>query len=107
MSDDSESKAPWERGGPSPNPAGKPKGLKELRIRARDVVDRHVIAAWESEIINRGDNWVKCSELVTAYGYGKPPSAPEDHDAAKEVFQPLAQLTREQILAIARGEKPE
>ena len=86
---------------------GRPKGLKELRIRARDVVDRHVIAAWESEIINRGDNWVKCSELVTAYGYGKPPSAPEDHDAAKEVFQPLAQLTREQILAIARGEKPE
>ena len=84
---------------------GRPRGLKELRLRARDVVDRHVIAAWEKEIIEHGEHWVKCSELVTAYGYGKPPSAPEDHEAQKEAFRPLADATSADILAALRGDQ--
>lgn len=102
MSEKSENKAPWEKDGPSPNAGGRPKGLKELRIRARDVVDRHVINAWEKEIEERGPSWVKCSELVTAYGYGKPPSAPEDHEAQREAFRPLAEATTQQLLDAAK-----
>ena len=80
---------------------------RSCSVGSTPVVEGPTARPVSAHVVERGDNWVKCSELVTAYGYGKPPSAPEDHDAAKEVFQPLAQLTREQILAIARGEKPE
>ncbi len=78
---------PFEKG-KSGNPAGRPKVVVEFQLRARRVVDAHVIEAWEREVVSGGDAWVKCSELLAAYAYGKPkdsielsqdPSAPISH----------------------------
>lgn len=70
------------------NPGGRPKIVDELRQRALRAVDEKVLAAWEDELEERdrqvvtqvgaitvfckGPNWVKCSELLAAYGLGKP-----------------------------------
>lgn len=92
--------------GVSGNPGGRPKENEMFRERAKKAVDEHVLQAWVDEVVTRGDAWCKCSELLAAYGYGKPASAPEDLSAmAKGVALP-AGLTVDQVLAIARGDKP-
>lgn len=74
--------------GKSANPGGRPKLDRELRIRAKKLVDDKVIAYWEDEITERtreiitpagpmdmtcrGKDAMKASELLAAYGYGKP-----------------------------------
>jgi hypothetical protein len=64
--------------GRSGNPDGRPKVAAEFRQRARKAVDDHVIAAWIAEVEAQGEHWVKCSELLAAYGYGKP-TQPMEH----------------------------
>ena len=54
------------------NPLGRPKVAEEFRAKARKAVDAHVLAAWIAEVESAGEHWVKCSELLAAYGYGKP-----------------------------------
>jgi len=44
----------------------------EFRTRCKGLVDNHVLDAWENEIVSRGDQWVRCSELAAGYAYGKP-----------------------------------
>jgi hypothetical protein len=61
----------WTKG-TSGNPSGRPRIVEEFRNKARKAVDEHVIAAWIQEVATLGENWVKCSELLAAYGYGKP-----------------------------------
>lgn len=92
--------------GQSGNPNGRPKVNEEFRLRARKAVDAHVLAAWVAEVEAQGKEWVRCSELLAAYGYGKPSSAPEDLQAVKESGGGLTLLTREELLAIARGQVP-
>lgn len=93
--------------GQSGNPAGRPKVNELFRDRARKAVDEHVLEAWVAEVESQGEHWVRCSELLAAYGYGKPSSAPEDLQAVKDSGRGgLTLLTREEILAIARGETP-
>lgn len=89
--------------GQSGNPGGRPKLRDVVRERSAKAVDEHVVGAWIQEVVSRGDDWVKCSELLAAYGIGKPASAPEDLEAAKDgaaaprelVLQALAKLTGE------------
>jgi hypothetical protein len=66
------------------NPGGRPKLDANFRDRAKKAVDEHVLGAWIEEVVNRGDAWAKCSELLAAYGYGKPPAAPEDNEALRD-----------------------
>jgi hypothetical protein len=61
-----------KRGSPSVNPTGRPTVAVEFRVKARALVDELVLKAWEREVRNGGDNWLKASELLAAYGYGKP-----------------------------------
>jgi hypothetical protein len=58
--------------GKSGNPAGRAKVVEEFRDRARKAADEHVISAWISEVESMGDSWLKASELLAAYGYGRP-----------------------------------
>lgn len=58
--------------GQSGNPNGRPKVAETFREKARRAVDEHVISAWISEVEKRGKEWVKASELLAGYGYGKP-----------------------------------
>lgn len=94
--------------GQSGNPNGRPKVVEEFRTRARKAVDEHVLSAWLNEVVTMGDQWVRCSELLAAYGYGKPSSSPEDLAAFRQASSAtLAVLTRDEILAIARGGSPD
>lgn len=74
--------------GQSGNPNGRPKVNEEFRARCRAFVDSNVIQAWQSEVVAFGENWVKCAELLAAYGYGKPTQvvAGEGKDGAIEVI---------------------
>jgi hypothetical protein len=74
--------------GQSGNPGGRVKLPEAFRERCKSAVDRIVIDAWEDEVelktrkrkINgvevemqsRGPEWIKASELLSSYGYGKP-----------------------------------
>lgn len=58
--------------GESGNPNGRPKVVEEFRERCRAFVDSHVVDAWQKEVTNLGENWLKAAELLAAYGYGKP-----------------------------------
>lgn len=73
----------WQKGAESPNPGGRPKVVEEFKLRARRVVDEHVLEMWEKEVSKKGKDWVKCSELLVAYGYGRPTQSLE---AAVDVY---------------------
>lgn len=88
------------------NPGGRPKENEMFRERAKKAVDEHVLEAWISEVANRGDGWVKCSELLASYGYGKAPAAPEDNEALRAA-RPLADVSADVILAALRQRKVE
>lgn len=59
--------------GKTGNPRGRPPIKPEFRDRCRRAVDEHVIEAWLNEVATLGEHWVKCSELLANYGYGRPP----------------------------------
>lgn len=44
----------------------------EFQLRCRKIVDEYVVEAWENEVRSEGDYWFRASELLAAYGYGKP-----------------------------------
>lgn len=90
--------------GQSGNPSGRPKVVEAFRDRARKAVDEHVLERWIREVIEDGPEWVRASELLAAYGYGKPSSAPEDLAAVQRGV--VLPLSREEMLAIAKGETP-
>ena len=56
---------------------GRPRLDKAFKERCRSAVDADVIQRWIDEVRNGGEQWVKCSELLAAYGYGKPSQAVE------------------------------
>lgn len=89
--------------GQSGNPGGRPKNSPILRERCQRAVDEHVVDAWVNEVVTQGPDWVKCSELLAAYGYNKPASAKEDNEALRDA-RPLAGKTAAEILAAMRGE---
>ena len=58
--------------GASGNPSGRPKKREDLAARCVRAVDDVVVEAWIREVQIFGENWVECSKLLAAYGYGKP-----------------------------------
>ena len=72
--------------GQSGNPSGRPKVAAEFKERCRAFVDEHVIAAWENEVRTLGEHWMKASELLAAYAYGKPTQAVEHTGADGEAL---------------------
>lgn len=99
----------WVKGAPSPNPGGRPKTHSDFRARARQAVDEKVLERWEKEVTENGPDWVKCSELLAAYGYGKPSQAIEvSGNLSTEVPMDFEQLTAAELAELARdGTKPE
>jgi hypothetical protein len=76
------------------NPNGRPKLPSEFKARCKSAVDTYVIDAWEAEVQSQGEHWVKCSELLSAYAYGKP-------------TQPVSGPDGEQLGIVVRFVKPE
>ena len=62
----------FEKGNKASVGHGRPKVVKEFRLKCRAVVDELVVQKWIDEVRRGGDDWVKCSELLANYGYGKP-----------------------------------
>jgi hypothetical protein len=63
---------PWKKGQPSANPSGRPKKFGALVVRCTAAVDEFVVSKWINEVKTKGKDWVECSKLLAAYGYGKP-----------------------------------
>jgi len=100
----------WTKG-ISGNPSGRPRVVDEFRLRARKAVDELVLAKWQKEVETDGPEWVRCSELLAAYGYGKPAQSLEltaDITAHQDDTPPLTNEQRRQLLAAQlKGEKEE
>lgn len=56
---------------------GRPRLDRDFKERCRAAVDAECVQKWIDEVRNMGEHWVKCSELLAAYGYGKPAQAVE------------------------------
>lgn len=91
--------------GASGNPGGRPKVAGEFRLKARAVVDELVLAAWENEVRSLGENWMRASELLAAYGYGKPSQTVDVTDAEGNVVEWTKGATLEQVLEVVRSGK--
>ena len=96
----------WVKGGPSPNPDGRPGGYAEFREMCRSKSPK-AVQALEDALGDGGPSAVAAARVLLEYGWGKPASAPEDLDAVREGGgSALAVLTRDELLAIAKGETP-
>jgi hypothetical protein len=81
---------------------GRPKIAEEFKLTCRRIVDEHVIEAWRNEVVSLGEHWVKCSELLAAYGYGRP----VQHVEVRPEEMPDAEL-KKAVLEIAEQWKQE
>jgi hypothetical protein len=94
----------WVKG-VSGNPGGRPKLAEDLKKRALDAVDKIVLDYWIEEVATRGLNATKCSELLAAYGMGKPVQPVEGkHEVT---VNDVREMSRERLLAIAAGQEGE
>jgi hypothetical protein len=96
----------WNKGkrgtwkpGESGNPNGRPKASYVLKNKCQRVVDQYVVEAWEEEVKNKGPYWVRCSELLTAYAYGKPIA----EEAEREPPTVTVTLTTEKAEELAKA----
>lgn len=98
---------PKPRGRPFPkgrsgNPAGRPAEYGHFRELCRSKSPQ-AVAALEAALANGDAASVAAARVLLEYGWGKPSSAPEDLDAAKQNGgQLLAKLSRAELLAIAQ-----
>lgn len=89
--------------GQSGNPGGRAKEDPAFKARCRAAVDAEVIDKWIAEVRTMGEHWVKCSELLAAYGYGKPPQAVQvsgPNGGAIELTERVRTLSDEQLDAL-------
>jgi hypothetical protein len=93
---------PWSPG-ESGNPGGRPGGYAEFRGLCRkktaEAIDTRTAALGEGGAVA-----VAAARVLLEYGWGRPSSAPEDLEAVRE-GNPLAGLTREQLLLLARDDE--
>lgn len=96
--------------GQSGNKGGRPKGYRAFRESFRGKEQNDAIrSALESIILNGKDaDRINAAKLYLEYGWGKAPAAPADNAALAKSgsVNLLGKLTREELLAIARGETP-
>lgn len=85
----------WEKGGPSPNPGGRPKGPLDLRRLYDENKDDVRLYARLWEIIKQDDDikaTLKAIELLWERRYGKAPLADEEGKLAVEIETLKAKL---------------
>lgn len=101
---------PFQKGDKRINRGGRPKGYNAFRKSFRGIKDHETIQARLRDIMAAGEakDAIAAAKLWLEYGWGRAPAAPEDNKALSESGgNPMKGLSPEQVLAIARGEKPE
>lgn len=86
----------WKKG-QSGNPGGRPKADPELRVSMRNLTPQ-IVARITRELEEDGPDWLDASKLALAYGWGRPPAAPEDHEAMTSSSTGLAVLSTSDIV---------
>lgn len=93
--------------GTSGNKGGRPKGYNSFRKAFRDEKDDAARRKRLAEIRNHGEDKdaLMAIRLEWEYGYGKPPSAPDDNAALRESgARPLVAASSDAILdALKKG----
>lgn len=84
----------WTKGGPSPNPGGRPKAVRELHELARAEVPASFDFAKKLRDDENQDARVRldAAKFLTAYGLGAPPKMVDDASADRGDGVSLAQL---------------
>lgn len=101
----------WVKGGPSPNPGGTPKGLGDMRRKARALTDQcfEVLEeALKSPV--RKERFEAARELLDR-GWGKPaitvePPASAGLTPAEQALLALVQPTGEQVVDMVQDDAP-
>lgn len=97
--------------GESGNKEGRPVEVVAFKRLCRNAVDADVLKAWINEVHTLGPQWVKCSEYLASYGYGKPSQevtvAGDVNVVLSEVADRVNQLTDEQLIALIKKDKEE
>lgn len=93
---------PFQKG-KSGNPGGRPGELGEFRELCRTHREKAIEGLLKA-LGDGGSAAVAAARVLLEYGYGKPAAAPEDNAALRESGR--LPLTREEVLAIAKGETP-
>ena len=98
---------PFKKGDARINRGGRPKGYTAFRKGFRDREKTEKLRDEVYQLATQGETGqirLFAIKLWFEYGWGKAPNAPEDNDAVRESGR--VPLTREEALAIARGEVP-
>lgn len=95
----------WVKGGPSPNPGGRPKATRELleEFRAATPRAREVAESIMDNVALDPKLRLDAAKFIASYGLGKPPSIELDEPTDEE-SRPLAGLSHEKLLEIARAD---
>ena len=95
---------PFQKGGdPRRAPGGLPEGYAEFRRACASFSKQAVTVLVDALGDADGRVRIKAAEVLLERAWGKSAAAPEDLDALRE-SSPLAGLTTEQLLAVAKGE---
>ena len=91
----------WKKGGPSPNPGGRPKGTAHVAVLARQYTEEAIL---KLVAIMRNSKATTTAQTQAAIalidrGYGRPAQATEVTLRRENVID----LTTEELLAIASG----
>lgn len=66
---------PFPKGEPRKAGPGRPKVPSEFKEKCKAFTDSTVLPAWQQEVAERGEHWMKAAELLAAYGHGRPHQA--------------------------------
>ncbi len=88
--------------GQSGNPSGRPKDLGAFRELCRSKSPQ-AVEALEAALSRNDSSSVQAARVLLEYGWGRPSASPDDLEAVRQGNgQVLAQLSREELLAIAQ-----